>query len=308
MIHSDLGPVPNPLERFPPRRITVPIDLTEDAPPALDAALRLARRWKAHLHLIHVNEPPPASLLEQAQLPRGFGEEDRFYRGLQYRVRALAGGYADVSVRIEDGLPKIVLAELAESGQPQLIVMGTHGRSGLSHLVLGSVAEAVVRCARVPAMTVQGKTAADWPRRILVPMRLADYADAALRYALLIADAFGASTTVLHAVEEGEEKTQDLLGAHLDAVLGRERSGCLARITASGQPAETVLRTVAREGFDLVVLAAHSKPFWEGLVLGTTAERVLRHCPVPVLSIPSAAVEAHEIARTCSGSAGETWP
>ncbi len=289
MENREPGAVPDPLRRFPPQKIVVPVDFSEASQAALDVAVSLGRRWQSQLSLIHINELPPPSPFGGTYETRGLGEEDRHYHVLLARAQAMAADYPAISVRVEDGYAMSALSTLAESGSADLIVMGTHGREGLPRFILGSNAESVVHAARSPVLTVHAKPAAEWPRRILVPMKLSDYADKALLYALALADSVKAKISMLCVCENvsEEEASFGLLAEHLPSLLGKERYAELGRIIAVGRPAEAVLRAVEREEFDLVVLAAHKKPFWESLVLGTTAERVLRHCRVPVLSIPS---------------------
>ncbi|HVC08907.1 MAG TPA: universal stress protein [Elusimicrobiota bacterium] len=294
---------------FLPKKISVAVDFSEASEAALAAAKKIGRLCGARLDLVHVNEPSPESLLGDMYVAPGQDKDRQYYDGLRARLRALAEGYAGAGLRVEDGYAKSALADLAESGQADLLVMGTRGRGGLERLFLGSTAEAVARVSRTPLLTVHRKPADDWPSRILVPMKLADYADKSLLHALALAELFGARTTLLYVAENVAQESASFapVEEHLSRLLGRERYAGLGRIIATGQAAEAVLRAVERERYDLVVLAAHRKPFWESLIMGTTAERVIRHSPVPVLSIPSLETQQQPLKAAAEAPGKEAW-
>lgn len=141
------------------RTILVPCDFSENSMAGVDYARDLARKFKAKIVLAHVSPtaerlvvygPPPAHLprdLEEAVMEgveRGFAET---------RERLAASD--DVATLHLHGEPAAELVEHAKQNDVDLIVMATHGRTGLSHLVLGSVAERVVRIATCPVVTVK---------------------------------------------------------------------------------------------------------------------------------------------------------
>ncbi len=290
---------------FPPKTISVAVDFSEASEAALATAKKIGLACGARLDLVHVNEPSPESLLGDMYVPPGLGKDKQYYDGLRARLRALAGSYPDAGLRVEDGYAKSALADLAASGETDLLVMGARGHSAVGRLFLGSTAETLTRLSRTPVLTVHRAPAEDWPARILVPMKRAAYADNSLWHALALAELFKVRPTVLYVAENvsGEDAAFKPLEEHLSRLLGKERYERLGRIIATGQAAETILRAAARERYDLIVLAAHRKPFWESLVLGTTAERVIRHSPVPVLSIPSFEPERAAAQKTAAETA-----
>jgi len=141
-------------------RILVPVDFSEASHKALEHAAELAKAFGATIDLLHVWEAPrylppelviagPAPQRSLADLSRAHAEGE-----LQELVRN-AGPIASLigQVRNEEGVPATKIVEVAASGY-DLIVMGSHGRSGVKHLLLGSVAERVVRHSKVPVLTV----------------------------------------------------------------------------------------------------------------------------------------------------------
>ncbi len=140
------------------RRIVFPTDFSERSQPALELATSLARDSGATLVVVHVQEPPidpvaaaGLALSELRLAPEVVLEE-------LHRVVP-----TDPAVPVEHhllvGIPAKEIVRFADKTDADLIVMGTHGRRGLAHLLMGSVAEAVVRRANCPVLTVRTASA-----------------------------------------------------------------------------------------------------------------------------------------------------
>lgn len=148
-----------------PKHVVVGIDLHETSLAALRLALSLAAPLGARVTLIHVLEPTPAPPGLEAFALEGMPPdwEERLSRGRQEAVRGrladLVAAYRDPAVPMEaqvvTGLLPAALVEATRGLQADLLVLGTHGRSGVAHLLLGSVAEKVVRAAPCPVLTVR---------------------------------------------------------------------------------------------------------------------------------------------------------
>jgi nucleotide-binding universal stress UspA family protein len=138
--------------------ILVATDFSECAEHALEEAIELARRLESRIHLVHAYELP--ALLPGAEASAASAELDRSIRGsartaldeLAERVRS-AG--LQVAAEVGNGPPTEVITRLAKEHGASLVVMGTRGRSGLSHVLLGSVAERTLRTAPCPVLTVR---------------------------------------------------------------------------------------------------------------------------------------------------------
>jgi nucleotide-binding universal stress UspA family protein len=154
----------------PHRKICCPVDFSDASRLALLEAADLARSFGAELALVHV-APPVASPAAEALLapPARHGEEDpdapQLLAAWGSEAEALAG--RAVQTRLSSGRPGQEILRYAREGGFDLLVVGSHGRSGLRHLVLGSVAEELVRAAPCPVLVVRrsaaqpGATAAD---------------------------------------------------------------------------------------------------------------------------------------------------
>jgi len=284
------------ISRFPPSRILVPMDFSEPSLAALEDAKLLARRFGASLELLYV-QPAPLPLTgfptDSVAAPQLVQQMADFRRWRESQMRKSISDFPSARTRVRSlqGWPPKQIAELAAGHGVDLVVMGTHGYGGMDRALFGSVAEAVVGRAKAPVLTTHPKSSKLKISKILVPFNMTDYASKALEVAMQWAHKFGAQMTVLYIAPEGfpENIARDVVGQRLRPLLGRhpERRFMLRW----GEPREQILETAARGGFDLIVLSAHRKPLLGDWVLGSTAERVLRHSPVPVLSVPSVAAK-----------------
>ena len=143
-----------------PVRILVPVDGSEYSTHALDVATDLAATLDAELVVCHVVDLAKAATLSggEAQLVPGCLEElESEGKAILDAALARAGSRVRVSSRVAEGVPVEEIERLAAELRPTFIVIGSHGRTGLTRLVMGSVAEGVVRAAPVPVMVVPSK-------------------------------------------------------------------------------------------------------------------------------------------------------
>lgn len=144
------------------RRILVPTDFSEHSRRALEQALVLAEKMGASIDLLHVWEPPWSVNADAVTMMAGSATTTAETTGLAQAGRDLHAwveqyGKGSVTVRphVEQGPPPDTLLRVIEEGKYDLVVMGTHGRTGLARLVLGSVAQKVAARAPCPVLTVR---------------------------------------------------------------------------------------------------------------------------------------------------------
>jgi universal stress protein A len=149
----------------PITRILVPVDFSSHSDRAFRYALRLASRFGASVELIHVVDNPIASgtwTAEGVYVPNLLEILDSLLREAERQLAALkfaaAGEGVSIDTFVLTGQPAHTIVEHAQTGGFDLVVMGTHGRTGFSHLFVGSVAERVVRRAPCPVLTVRDMT------------------------------------------------------------------------------------------------------------------------------------------------------
>jgi nucleotide-binding universal stress UspA family protein len=141
-------------------KILVPVDFSPHAERAFAYAMTLAQRFGATLGLVHVVEDPfvTGAWTNEVYVPNVAELFDGLIANAEQQLTRLKKSAAAAGVAAETtvttGRPAHVIVEQAKEGGFNLIVMGTHGRTGLSHVVMGSVAERVVRKAPCPVLTV----------------------------------------------------------------------------------------------------------------------------------------------------------
>lgn len=293
---------------FPPRRIVVAADMSKSSLCALGVAKGLAKRYGARLDVVYAEDLPLNLLGFGPEMDAASGRElaaqmRDFLRWREARLRQQVADLPESQVQVHTlrGAPQRVVAEFARRRRADLLVLGTHGHAGLDRVVFGSVAEAAVRRAPAPVLTVHERRTPLMLSRILAPYNFQPYAQNALFYAARIARKTGARLTVLSigAPTQWPMGPLQRLREKLETLLGKSGALRLRLTVRPGDPRREILQEAASGRHDLVVLAAHRKAYWRDTILGSTAERVLRHCPIPVLSIPS-----WEQERTRKGAPG----
>ena len=140
----------------PFQKILAPFDFSEQSKHALQYAANLARRYEAPITLVHVCDadwfsvPESFLLYTPSQLPQLMAGVEKQLEPVKHEL--LAAGVMQVKTVVVQGTPYAEIVRIAEADQFDLIVMGTHGRTGLRRLLMGSVAEAVIREAPCPVL------------------------------------------------------------------------------------------------------------------------------------------------------------
>jgi nucleotide-binding universal stress UspA family protein len=146
------------------KKILVPVDFSASSKLALGYAVSLAERNAGKVHVLHAWEVPsyvrPDLTVWSGEIRQTLGDQIRLVAESnmeEFLRRADLAGRPDVKAEVVPGVPYSTILQLAKDDKFDLIAMGTHGRSGLSHLLLGSVAEKVVRHAHCPVLTVRSE-------------------------------------------------------------------------------------------------------------------------------------------------------
>jgi nucleotide-binding universal stress UspA family protein len=174
--------------------------------------------------------------------------------------------------------------------------VGTHGRTGLSKLVLGSVAEEVFRKAPCPVLTVGPHAPMARPgsglQAVLFATDFSADSARALPYALSAAREFGAELTLLHVLEPGEEMAGDRAGRdarlqeRLQQMLGSEAGQVRVRTElAGGDPAERIVEAAAQRGAGFLVLGLKAPQMFADRLPWLYAYRIVSQAPCPVLTV-----------------------
>lgn len=138
-------------------RILVPTDFSACADEALEVAIELARKFESHLTLVHACEPPTYAYMGMMTTPLDLVTpvQDAAREALRQAADVLRTKHPSSEALLLFGVASLELVTAIESNKADLVVMGTHGRTGLTHVLLGSIAERLVRTSPVPVLTVR---------------------------------------------------------------------------------------------------------------------------------------------------------
>lgn len=291
--------------------IVVPLDGSDLSEAAVPYARAVAKATDARLLLLTVWEGAEQALvadLAEDLFKQGEERYQSYLAGVAKEVEA-EGVEAETDLRI--GHPTEEILRVLEEREPRLLVMATHGRSGLSRWWYGSVASALVRQAPVPTMMVgpkvlEGGAPTGVIQRVLVPLDGSPLAESALQPALELAEKLGASLVLAQVVRWASQAyafgVPDLDVAQIDRELTAAAQQYLARAKEElrteqpvetkvlhGPPSEALIDLEAAEKIDLVVMASHARSGLIRAALGSVADRMLQG-KAPVLLIrPEAA-------------------
>jgi nucleotide-binding universal stress UspA family protein len=290
--------------------IIVPLDGSELAERALPYAQRLASALRTHLVLVTVWEGADAALgaafmAAAPEIERAARERWTAYLH-EARDRAGATG-AKTVVREGDATDEIL--RVADEERARLIVIATHGRSGIGRWVYGSTASQLLRTAARPLLAVGpellSRKREPEMRRIMVPLDGSSLAEQALPAATALARALDARVSIVRAVRWAIEsypytvptaylpQLDDELAKAADAYVHRiagnvQAPGGVDAHVLRGPAAQSLIDFAERAGIDLVVMTTHARGGIARAALGSTADRML-HGPAPVVLIPPGA-------------------
>src|SRR5579871_649839 len=294
------------------RRIMVPVDGSTLSEKAVPLAREIALAQQAVVDLVYVVTPfistadgwgmvaPDAETCQT--ILDAIDEEARAV------LRRLAEGLHQAGVhataQLLRGSAALALLDYEAEARPDLVVIGTHGRGGLTRFALGSVADRFVRDGTAPTLLVRATVEA--PRaleRALVPLDGSAVAESCLP---LVQQLAGKPLRFVHFFEaiDEEEGTSDAQ-AYLEGIAAPLQAAGLATHVAVGHgPAEATIVAAAR-GMDLVIMSTHGRGGFDRLRHGSVAEQLVRELPIPVLLTRVVPTQGSSAAPATSLAAGE---
>lgn len=278
-------------------KILLPLDGSQLAETAVPAAQALAQRWQGEIVLLHTTEPfIPIGLGGQPELSvqvqrQSLDASSSYLAGICQRLKGVKARASAIL-----GYPREEIVRFAEQEACQLIVMSSHGRSGPTRWLLGSVAEAVLRLAPCPVLLVRGKSPAQGEfHRVLVPIDGSQHSTSVLEEVKPFLSA-GAKVTLLRATGLTLQDRAQIIDpqAFERYLLGLEEqlhevdcSGLsVERKVVDGDAADSIVAYASEHNFDGIAMATHGRSGFRRLWLGSVTEKVVRQSPCPVLVLP----------------------
>lgn len=285
--------------------ILCPVDFSECSRHALDQAVAVARWYEARLTVLHVFVNRPN--MDLPPLPLGSSERDRLTAELRAFTASVSPEISLV-LRLREGssVNTEILAEVTRD-HTDLVVLGSHGRSGFQHLFLGSVTEKVMRKVSCPTLVVPKRAPGAAPSgpvtypRILCPVDFSESSLDTVAYALNMAEEADAQLTLLHVIEAPEFREipifveRNLKEAHAAAeadavrrlralVPDEARTYCtIEAVVVEGSAYREILRHAADQHSDLIVMGVRGRRALDLLMFGSTTHHVIRAATCPVL-------------------------
>lgn len=282
------------------RNILYPTDFTRSSVSALPSARTLARSYRATLHALHVVVPDALAYMTPEYLREEFELQER---EAVKRMRQLEQRLTDISHTVNVTRSKDVWSAVeafVKDLEIDLIVVGTHGRSGLKRLLAGSGAEQILRRSGVPVMIVgpsQRQARFDGHfHRVIFPSDFTPQSLAAVPYAISVAHENHAALTLLHVIKkEGRDRSVPRDGLSIAEALHRlhdivpeelESRTQAQALVDHGEPADCILETAKSQNADLIVLGVSGGGgLFAATHLENTAHRVISRSACPVLTV-----------------------
>jgi nucleotide-binding universal stress UspA family protein len=301
------------------KTILVPLDFSSASMQSVKYTIRLAEKFHAAIHLVHVQPADELTTISRAgQLMLNSADAIAL---MQDRLDEIQRQH-DVqfwpdNCHVLSGRPFEEVCKLAGEIDADLIVMPTRGYSGLSRVVLGSTAERIVRFSPCPVLTLRGakyettmlakdaETADFKVRRILVPVDFSRCSLAGTKYAARLARSTGAILRLLHVVYPYSQVFGiDRVAADSTPLIESARRSAerdMAKLKAMnifvGVECETEIRVgptideisgqSGRAGVDLLVTSTHGRTGLKHALMGSVAEHLVRYAECPVITVPS---------------------
>jgi nucleotide-binding universal stress UspA family protein len=310
------------MKRTDIRNILVPVDFSEMSGPAIETAQRLAKRFGAAVHLVHVHEYyyPVGFMAPGAPVPMSmvtFREDTAERIGDEFRALAKKHGISATNCYVRNDTPVFNgVCTVARQINADLIVTPTHGYTGMTHFFEGSHAERIVQHSPCPVLIARKREKK--PSRvassrkvsgsidtILVPVDFSQSSLRALEYAIEFAERVAAKLIVFHAMHLGYAFTADGYGmCDLSILIERVRKDAehqmqefvsLAKFrrvkfetaVKVAPPVSEIFAFAEQRDVDLIITATHGRTGFKHLLMGSVAEQVVRHAHRPVLVVPS---------------------
>lgn len=281
------------------KKILVPYDLSEKSRNALDWAVKIASKEKAEIIIQHVMIQDPR-LISYNLVHYKDEIEKNAKTAIAEDLKKLSAPALSVSTLVTWGDPVSTIAQTIKSKNIDLVITGTHGRTGIKHFFLGSTAEKITRLSPAPVLTVRGKPESEITK-VLVPVDFAEYTEELLLVANHLHQLGSHTFELFHVItppdvffytpnelpfntsawndefqKNSEKKLKEIALKHpsLNATCSVD----------FGPVANTICEKAKKIKADLILIPTHGRKGLNHFLLGSVAEQVVRYSPCSVLS------------------------
>lgn len=291
--------------------IVVPLDGSELSEAALAYVTPLAVRMNSKVVLLHVDGDPYIDMFGEVTTAPSYRSQSSMTDYLNAISERLQAEGVECETQRETGAPAAAILNYVEERQPDLIVMSTHGRSGVRRMIVGSVTTAILPRAQTPVLVVHPREGEETLEtsfeNLVIPLDMSERSEDALPFAAQLAEALGLDTTLLTCIpsplqlhtgfapemypytDELMQQGQETANTYLQDVTSdvNERRGIDAQWeTLEGGPASKIVEYAQAQPNSLIAMCTQGRTGLGRLVLGSVTDAVIRTGNTPVLVIP----------------------
>jgi len=290
--------------RILPRKIMCAVDFSSSTEKLVEYSASLCKEFHASLVLVHIVLDVDTLLISSESFI-DLKEIQRLHiKGARERLDLLA---KELTIKAEllvgQGAPADEIARLALEKEIDMVTMATHGKSGIKRFMIGSVTEKVMKTINCPLLVLSARESdslspANIPmklEKVLVGCDFSPDSKLAFAYGLSLAQEFQAQLFLVHVIkpteyDEKREKIDELRGrleSQLHWMVPEEsRNWCTPNIALlDGEPCRELMKYAKEQEIDMIVLGIRGHTLLEKLFVGSTADRVIRQSPCPVLAV-----------------------
>lgn len=277
------------------KTILIPTDFSESSENALNVGISIARRQKAEILILHVIDRFAYLQPAEVFIPDVKPMPDINYL-VEHRLREFTESIAkktgiEIKFKVLNGQPSEQICALAYEKKISLIVIGTHGSSGLRSLFIGSEAYRVVKNAPCPVLTIPGKWENQTFSKVLFPIRLIPGTLDKYFYSRPIIEKNNSELFLLGLTDMKDPGYTKELIEHIEN-LKKQLQNDKIKYQISYCPGEDfpeqVIKSTREFGIDLIILTANIDIDWKTFFIGPFVQQIINHSQVPVLSIKPA--------------------
>lgn len=284
------------------KNILVPVDYSNISNRAVKYALFLAEQNKATVTLLHAVVLFHDDVDDEEELKHFETIVKRKEANRQIKMKAHQDQGVKVGVKVKSVLkrgisPADTIIDYIQDNNFDLVVMGTHGRTGISKWFFGSVAERIMHHSETPVLTIHKNYRKNQINKILVPFDFSEYSKHAAKTAKQLAKKFDAKLIFLHVIEQEAHpefymssfepilKENPQLQKHILNNLTkytRLKEDQAKFVIKEGKTFQEIQRYAKNNGVSLIVMSTRGQGFWDELLIGSNTEKVaaIAHCPV----------------------------
>ncbi len=288
-----------------PSKILVPVDFSPFSDYATDYAIFLAQKYDAQILLFHVIVLYEADVDEEAHVKQLEEiikrKEENTNKLFERHQQKFVNKNLSINSVITRGIsPANTILEYIDEHSFDLVLMGTHGRTGLKNWIYGSVTEKVVRLARIPVMTIHNNPISIQINKILVPVDFSENSRDGITEALNIAKEFNAEIEFIHVIEQQLQPSFHVVGIESVFATNPElkkisseklKEFCNSKelkavfTVLEGTAHQTISDYTVECNADIIVMSTRGYTGLDHLLIGSTTERVVRIAQCPVLTV-----------------------